>query len=106
MDRRGTRLVRRFVHPLYDRAGGLRKNMTLLQLTEPLFQHVCRLNRLARRGGPAKSGSGDTTYLSLKPEAAGAAASAAAKSASLDYTVPRAEIKALFEDLMAKASAD
>ena len=32
--------------------------MTLLQLTEPLFQHVCRLNRVARRGGPAKPAGG------------------------------------------------
>ncbi len=27
--------------------------MTLLELCEPLFQYVCRLNRLARKGGRA-----------------------------------------------------
>jgi type VI protein secretion system component VasF len=80
--------------------------MTLLHLTEPLFQHVCRLNRFARRAGSGKPSSGDTTYLSLKPEAAGAAASAAAKTASLDYTVARSEIKALFEDMSSKAAKD
>src|SRR3954468_20296017 len=80
--------------------------MTLLQLTEPLFQHVCRLNRFARRAGSAKSTGDDTTYISLKPEAAGAAASAAAKTASLDYTVARSEIKALFEDMAAKGAKD
>jgi len=80
--------------------------MTLLQLTEPLFQHVCRLNRFSRRAGATKSGGSDTTYLSLKPEALGAAASAAAKTASLDYTVARSEIKALFEDMMSKAASD
>ena len=80
--------------------------MTILQLTEPLFQHVCRLNRFARRAGAAKPSSGDTTYLSLKPESPAAAASAAAKTASLDYTVARSEIKALFEDMMTKASSD
>jgi type VI protein secretion system component VasF len=80
--------------------------MTLLQLTEPLFQHVCRLNRFGRRAGASKPGSGDTTYLSLKPEASGVAASAAAKTASLDYTVARSEIKALFEDMMSKAASD
>src|ERR1043165_8585550 len=80
--------------------------MTLLQLTEPLFQHVCRLNRFARRGGAAKSTGDDTTYISLKPERAKAAASAAAKTAGLDYTVARSEIKALFEDMMLKAASD
>src|SRR5258705_3147547 len=80
--------------------------MTLLQLTEPLFQHVCRLNRFSRRAGTTKSGGSDTTYISLKPEAPGAAASAAAKTASLDYTVARSEIKALFEDMMARAASD
>jgi len=80
--------------------------MTLLQLTEPIFQHICRLNRFARRSGSAKPSSGDTTYLSLKPEDPKAAATAAAKTASLDYTVARSEIKALFEDMMAKAASD
>jgi hypothetical protein len=80
--------------------------MTLLQLTEPLFQHVCRLNRFSRRAGATKSGGGDTTYISLKTESPAAAASAAAKTASLDYTVARSEIKALFEDMMSKSASD
>src|SRR5688572_20905961 len=48
--------------------------MTLLELTEPLFQYICRLNRMARSGAPA------------------------------DYTVVRAELKALLEDLTQKAA--
>ncbi len=74
--------------------------MTLLELTEPIFQYICRLNRLARRGPAAKPG--DTTFVSKT--AAGKAA--AARGASLDDVVARGEIKALFEDMMSKASTD
>src|SRR5262245_30537261 len=81
--------------------------MTLLQLTEPLFQYMCRLNRLARRStAPAKS-SGDTSFVSLSREAAKTAAPVVAtRGASLDYTVARSEIKALLEDMVAKAATD
>jgi type VI protein secretion system component VasF len=80
--------------------------MTLLELTEPLFQYVCRLNRIARRGAAPKSGS-DTTFVPLtttpltRPPAA-----APGRGASLDYAVARSEIKALFEDMAAKARND
>jgi type VI protein secretion system component VasF len=74
--------------------------MTLLELTEPLFQYICRLNRIARRGPTAKPG--DTTFVSRT--AAGAAA--AAKGAALDDVVARSEIKALLEDMMSKAASD
>jgi len=74
--------------------------MTLLELTEPLFQYICRLNRIARRGPSAKPG--DTTFVSRT--AAGAAA--AARGASLDDVVARSEIKALLEDIMSKAATD
>src|SRR5688572_22183190 len=50
--------------------------MTLLELTEPLFQYICRLNRMARSG------------------------------AHTDYAVVRAEIKALLEDLVNKSAGD
>lgn len=50
--------------------------MTLLELCEPLFQYVCRLNRSARKGG------------------------------SYEPTRVRAEIDALFEETKAKAAAD
>ena len=50
--------------------------MTLLELCEPLFQYVCRLNRSGRKGG------------------------------SFEPSRVRAEIDALFEDMKAKASAD
>ena len=30
--------------------------MTLLELTEPLFQYVCRLNRMARKSGVKPTG--------------------------------------------------
>jgi type VI protein secretion system component VasF len=79
--------------------------MTLLQLTEPLFQYMCRLNRLARRGTASKLG-GDSTFVSLSQAAKAAAPTVAARGANLDYTVARAEIKALFEDMMSKAATD
>jgi type VI secretion system protein ImpK len=80
--------------------------MTLLPLTEPLFQYMCRLNRLARRGSAPKS-SGDTSFVTLSREAAKTAVPVVAtRGASLDYTVARSEIKALFEDMMSKAASD
>lgn len=75
--------------------------MTLLQLTEPLFQYICRLNRIARRGTAAKP-TGETTFVSRTPEGS----AAAARGANLDYVVARSEIKALFEDMMSKATTD
>jgi type VI protein secretion system component VasF len=74
--------------------------MTLLELTEPIFQYVCRLNRIARRGPTAKSG--ETSFISKT--AVGAAA--AARGAALDDVVARSEIKALLEDMMSKAATD
>jgi type IV/VI secretion system ImpK/VasF family protein len=50
--------------------------MTLLELCEPLFQYVSRLNRSARKGGHH------------------------------EYNHVRAEVKALFEDMKSKAAAD
>jgi len=84
--------------------------MTLLQLTEPLFQYICRLNRIGRRGAAPKP-SGDTTVVPLaraNAPASGASEkpSAAARGANLDYVVARSEIKALFEDMMSKAASD
>lgn len=75
--------------------------MTLLQLTEPLFQYICRLNRIARRGTAPKP-AGETTFVARTPEGA----AAAARGANLDYVVARSEIKALFEDMMSKATTD
>lgn len=72
--------------------------MTLLELTEPLFQYVCRLNRLGRRGSSAKPG--DTTYLAKSPGAA------AAGAPGLDEVAIRAEIKALLEEMISKAARD
>ena len=80
--------------------------MTLLQLTEPLFQYICRLNRLGRRG--SKPGGGDTTAFVKSSMQAAATASPVVptRGAALDYTVVRAELKALFEDMMAKSASD
>lgn len=50
--------------------------MTLLELCEPLFQYVCRLNRMSRKG------------------------------TSVDQGQVRAELKAIFADLKAKADAN
>jgi type VI secretion system protein ImpK len=69
--------------------------MTLLELTEPLFQYVCRLNRLARKSGMAPTG--ETVFF---------AKSAPSRSVSLDYTVVRNDIKAIFEDMQQKAEKD
>lgn len=50
--------------------------MTVLEICEPIFQYVCRLNRMARSGVAA------------------------------DYSVVRAEIKALLEDAQLKAAGE
>jgi len=50
--------------------------MTLLQVCEPIFQYVCRINRMAR------------------------------SASSADYAVLRAEIKAMLEDAQQKAASD
>jgi len=50
--------------------------MTLLELSEPLFQYICRLNRSARKGG------------------------------NFSYTPVRTEIEAMFGDILAKGAAD
>jgi type IV/VI secretion system ImpK/VasF family protein len=70
-------------------------------LIEPLFQYVCRLNRLARRGPLAKSG--DTTSFIAR---AAAGANAPPVAAMLNDVVVRSEIKALLEDIQSKAAAD
>ena len=76
--------------------------MTLLELTEPIFQYICRLNRAARKGGGSMPASGDTSFLK-KP---GSAAASAPKSVSLDYAVVRAEVKALLDDFQQKGGSD
>ena len=72
--------------------------MTLLELTEPIFQYVCRLNRLARKSGAPSAG--DTSIVAKAP------GSAAPRVASLDYAVVRSEVKAMFEDLVQKSNSD
>jgi type VI protein secretion system component VasF len=69
--------------------------MTLLESTEPLFQYVCRLNRLARKSGPAPTG--ETVFLSK---------SSGTRGASLDYTVVRNDVKAILEDMHSRAAND
>ena len=72
---------------------------TLLELTEPLFQYICRLNRVARKAGPAPSGN--TAFFTK-----GASAPPPPKGSNLDYAVVRSEIKAALEDFMQKAGND
>lgn len=74
--------------------------MNLLDLAEPIFQYVCRLNRLARRSG--SSAKGDTSFFS-KSATPGAAP---VRGAALDYGVVRAELKALLEDFVTKPRTD
>jgi type VI protein secretion system component VasF len=77
--------------------------MTLLELTEPLFQYVCRLNRVARKSaasaasGSAAASTGDTAFFSK---------SAAGQNVSLDYAVVRGDIKAMLEEMQRKAAKD
>lgn len=74
--------------------------MTLLELTEPIFQYVCRLNRLARKSGGASSV--ETSFIA-KPSAAPASSS---RVANLDYAVVRSEVKAMFEDFLSKSNGE
>lgn len=73
--------------------------MTLLELIEPLFQYVCRLNRMARKSGVVPTG--ETAFFAKRPDAGGPPA-----RASLDYRVVRGDIKAILEDMQLKASKD
>ena len=74
--------------------------MTLLELTEPILQQVCRLNRLARKSGGAPSG--DTSFIAK----GSGTPHTAPRLASLDYAVVRSEVKAMFEDLLSKSNSD
>ena len=88
------------------------KPATLLDLVEPLFQYVCRLDRAAKRAGAtpgrapaaAPASTGETIFFAKA--ATGTAASFAGRSLSMDYTVVRSEIKALLEDIQQKAASD
>jgi type VI protein secretion system component VasF len=79
--------------------------MTLLETTEPIFQYVCRLNRVGRKSGtPA---SGDTSFVTKSGAASATGAAAVASHApALDYAVVRSEIKGLFEDMQSKSAKD
>lgn len=70
--------------------------MTLPELIEPLFQYICRLNRLARKSGAGGS-TGETALFTR---------AGLSRSATLSYDVVRAEIRALFEDMQQKSAGD
>lgn len=70
--------------------------MTLLEAAEPLFQYVCRLNRVARKGGPKPTG--DTSFITK--------GGSAPQGASLDYAVVRGDIKLILEEMQQKAAKD
>ncbi len=69
--------------------------MTLLELTEPLFQYACRLNRMARKSGVKPTG--ETVFF---------AKATVSRGASLEYTVVRNDINAILEDMQQKAEKD
>jgi type VI secretion system protein ImpK len=69
--------------------------MTLLELTEPLFQYVCRLNRLARKSGATPTG--ETVFISK---------TGGIRGGNLEYTLVRNDIKAIFEDMAQKSEKD
>lgn len=83
--------------------------MTLLETTEPIFQYVCRLNRVGRKAG-GTSAAGDTAFFakggSGAAAAGGASAAAAGPGANLDYATVRSDIKELFEDMQKKGGKD
>ena len=91
------------------------KTTTLLDVVEPLFQYVCRLNRAARRSigagaqaSPAQakpSGFGDTVFFS-KPATGTAPSFAAGRALNMDFQAVRAEVKAVLEDIAQKAATD
>src|SRR5262245_44956105 len=72
--------------------------MTLLELTEPLFQYICRLNRVARKSGAGPSG-GETALLTK-------GGGGLPRGVSLDYAVVRGDIKGLLEDMQQKSAKD
>src|SRR5690242_11621782 len=74
--------------------------MNLLELTEPIFQYVCRLNRLARKSGGGSTG--ETSFIARTP----GSAPPPPRMASLDYAVVRSEVKAIFEDFLARSNSD
>jgi type VI protein secretion system component VasF len=82
------------------------RTLSLLELCEPLFQYLCRLNRAGRltAGGarPAGKPTGETVFFT-KPAASG---SSGGRGLSLDYAVVRSEVKALLEDIQQKSAAD
>jgi type VI secretion system protein ImpK len=59
------------------------------------------LNRLARKSGGAVSG--DTSFIAKSP---GSAPAAPTRVAGLDYAVVRSEVKAMFEDFLARSNSD
>jgi type VI protein secretion system component VasF len=69
--------------------------MTLLDLAEPVFQYVCRLNRMGRKAGAIAKGE---TVMFTRTSGIG--------SSALDYSVVRSEIKALLDDFLQKGNAD
>ena len=76
--------------------------MTLLQVTEPVLQYVCRLNRLSRRSAGGASAKGDTGFFTKSA----AQAAAAPVGATMDYAVVRSEVKALLSDMVQKSGSD
>ncbi len=82
------------------------KPTTLLDLCEPLFQYVCRLNRAGRLTAEgARAGAnprGEPVSFTKPPVVAGIEG----RGLSLDYAVVRSEVKAILEDLQHKATGD
>ena len=76
---------------------------TLLELCEPLFQYLCRLNRLGRIIS-ASTGSGNTLFLAKK--AAGHSPSGSALNLNLTYATIRSELLALLQDMQRKSKDD
>ena len=77
--------------------------MTLLESAEPIFQYVCRLNRVARKAGRLQR----ATHLRHQGTAPlRAVVAPAPPGASLDYAVVRGDIKAILEEMQQKGAKD
>jgi type VI secretion system protein ImpK len=77
---------------------------SLLDLYEPLFQYLCRLNRIGRvASSGAAGGSGETVFMT---RGSSAASSSAPRGLQLHYQTVRSEITAMLKEVQRQAEPD
>lgn len=93
------------------------KTTTLIDVVEPLFQYLCRLNRAARRtvgsgavapaaGQPKAGAFGETVFFSKPGTGSAPSFAPTGHSLNMDFQAVRAEVKGHLEDIAKKAAAD